>query len=67
MDAKKLTEFVGRFNAEHGYPPTFREIADHFGVSSTSTVHRAVHKLIEQGVLEQRPGASRTLVVVKNE
>ncbi len=37
-----------------GYTPTVREICAALGVSSTSTVHRSMNKLVEEGYLEKQ-------------
>lgn len=52
---------------EHGYSPSFREIGEMVGLSSTSTIHRHIHTMLSLGMLEtdfkQGSGASRALRV----
>lgn len=52
--------------SELGRPPTFREYADHLGLSSTSVASYRIDRLIDLGWLESvstRPGDSRAYVV----
>jgi repressor LexA len=66
---KKQTEilaFIREHIAEHGYAPSYREIADHFGLSSPATVHQHVQALAEKGVLELGDdGAARSIELVE--
>jgi repressor LexA len=47
-----------------GVPPTLRELADHLGYSSTSTVRYRLMKLEEKGKLVRQSGKPRSVVVV---
>lgn len=53
--------FLQSYIEKHGYPPTYREIADGVGISSTNTVHTHIHKLIEMGVISMVDNHPRTL------
>ena len=51
---KKQTEilaYIRGYIADNGYAPSYREIADHFGLSSPATVHQHVKTLTEKGVI----------------
>src|SRR5690349_16526807 len=51
---KKQTEilaYIRSYLADNGYAPSYREIADHFGLSSPATVHQHVKTLTEKGVI----------------
>ncbi|MEK7665796.1 MAG: transcriptional repressor LexA [Patescibacteria group bacterium] len=51
---------------EHGYAPSYREIADHFELSSPATVHQHVQNLIEKGYVQAgEDGSARSLEVVQ--
>lgn len=45
---KAVIEYIG----EHQYPPSVRELCDITGLKSTSTIHRHINKLLEDGLLE---------------
>lgn len=47
--------------AEHGYPPTVREIGAKLGLASSSTVHAHLAALERAGVLERDPSKPRAL------
>lgn len=50
--------------AQHGYPPTIREIGKAVGISSTSVVNYHLNKLKEQGLLERDDQVSRGLKIL---
>jgi SOS-response transcriptional repressor LexA len=51
-------KFIDDYIAENGYPPTFREIGKHFGISSGAVVQKRVrfcrHKLITRNSVEKK-------------
>lgn len=51
---KKQTEvlhFIRSHIEEYGYAPSYREIGEHFGLSSPATVHAHVQALVEKGMV----------------
>jgi repressor LexA len=58
-----LVEYVDR----HGYPPTVREIGDHVGLASPSTVHAHLANLERAGLLRRDPTKPRALELVGRE
>jgi repressor LexA len=50
----EVLAFFAAFAAEHGYPPTLRELARHLGVTSSNGASDHVRLLIRKGYL-QRP------------
>jgi len=48
----RVFDFVRDFRAEHGYPPTVREIRDALGYGSPATVQRHLNSLRRKGYLE---------------
>lgn len=48
---------------EHGYSPTVREICDALGIRSTSTVHKDIRELEEQGFIHKDMSKPRTIVL----
>jgi repressor LexA len=45
------------------YPPTVREIGAAVGLSSSSTVHAHLTKLVELGFIERKPNSPRCIVI----
>lgn len=50
---------IARFAAENDYSPTVRQIADMVGLRSSSSTHRYLRMLVEEGRVRapDRPGA----------
>ncbi len=46
-----------------GYPPTIREIGEHVGLSSTSSVSYQIRQLVEKGLVRRSPARARGLVL----
>jgi repressor LexA len=65
----QILRFIGDYTERNGFSPSFREIGEHLGVSSASTVSHHLDFLIRRGWLSQkrgpRQGAPRTLAVTE--
>ena len=59
-----ICKYISAFTAEHGYPPTQREIGAAVGISSTSHVHYHLQKLRLAGRITYEPGKMRTIRVL---
>ncbi len=66
MDTRKLSarqtrilEFIQRFLADYGYPPTVREIGEATGISSTSVVDYNLKVLERKGIIRRDRDISR--------
>lgn len=63
-----VLDFIKKFAAEHGYPPSIREIGQGLGLSSPATVHTHVRKLCNAGYLKVNPNKFRAMeILVENE
>ncbi len=58
---RRVLEYMVTFYADHGYPPTVREIAPHVGLSSTSTVQAHINKLLTLGYIRRTPNLTRAI------
>lgn len=56
---REICDFIAEHIADHGYPPSVREIGDHVGLSSPSSVHHHLRRLEEAGALVRIAGRSR--------
>jgi repressor LexA len=54
-----VLDAIGRWTAEHGYPPSLREIGHSAGLASTSSVSHQVHTLERLGYLRRDPNRPR--------
>ena len=61
-----VVAFVGQHRQDHGYPPTYVEIAEHAGIS-VSGAHGYVVELVGAGRLAKTAGLARSIVVVEQE
>lgn len=61
----KVLAFVEQASIENGHPPTMKEVAQHFGWSSTSTAQQHLETLQKKGRLVRTPKSPRSLRVVK--
>ena len=58
---KDILEYIKKFSANKKYPPSIREIAANFNLSSPATAHVHVNKLIEKGFLKRGKGSNHLL------
>jgi repressor LexA len=58
---QEIFEFIKRYSAEHGYPPTVRDIGKAIGLTSSSTVHAHLSNLEKLGLLRRDPAKPRAL------
>lgn len=64
---EKTTEiygFICDFNRANGYSPSVREIGQHVGMSSTSTVHSYLKRLEECGYIMRKKDCPRTIQII---
>lgn len=63
-----VLDFIKKFSATHGYPPSIREIGKGLGLSSPATVHTHVKKLCNAGYLKVDNNKFRAMeILVDNE
>src|SRR5574341_1392935 len=54
---KAILDFIHRMVEKHGYPPSLREIAHHFGMSGHHAAEKHIQALEKKGCLKKRAGA----------
>jgi repressor LexA len=64
---KQIIDFINQFTEDNGYAPSYREIGDHFGLSSTATVCEHIQTLEEKGYLKTDPNEARSIEIIENE
>jgi repressor LexA len=60
---KEVLDFILRFSEQHGYSPSFEEIAGGVDLASLATVHKHVSALEQKGYLKRRFNESRSIEV----
>src|SRR4051794_23425976 len=58
---QEIYDFIKRYAAEHGYPPTVRDIGKAVGLASSSTVHAHLANLEKLGLLRRDPSQPRAM------
>ena len=58
---KEIFDFIRRYAAKTGYPPTVREIGKAVGLHSSSTVHAHLANLEKIGLLRRDPAKPRAI------
>ena len=60
---RQIYQFIVSFQQDHGYPPSVREIGEHMGLKSPSTVHFHLKGLEEAGIITKAEGKTRAITV----
>lgn len=60
---KQIYDFLCEYSAEHGYPPSVREIGKAVGLASPSTVHMHLKFLEENGYIRRDSNKPRAIEV----
>ena len=58
---QEIFDFIKRYSAKHGYPPTVRDIGKAVGLASSSTVHAHLANLEKLGLLRRDPSKPRAI------
>lgn len=65
---REILNCIEAFVREHGYTPSYREIAKELGLSSPATVHQHIKALCEKGIINTGEGGqARSIEVVEAE
>ena len=60
---QQIYDYILTFAADHGYPPSVREIAEAVGLKSPATVHFHLKGLREAGYISQAEGKTRAITI----
>lgn len=63
----RILQFIRDHTATVGYPPTVREIGEHAGLTSTSSVHAQLGRLVDKGYLRRAANRSRAVVAINQD
>jgi repressor LexA len=58
---QEIFEFIRKYSAKYGYPPTVRDIGKAVGLASSSTVHAHLSNLEKIGLLRRDPSKPRAI------
>lgn len=64
----EILDFMKHYIAEHGFPPTIREIGSALGVNSPATIHAHLNNLEKKGAIKKNGYKNRAIeLLVTNE
>lgn len=63
---RQILDFINEFSQKHGYSPSYREIGEHFGLSSTATIHAHVSALQKKGLVKRSHNEARSIELIQN-
>ncbi len=58
---QEIFEYIKKYSAKYGYPPTVRDIGKAIGLTSSSTVHAHLANLEKIGLLRRDPSKPRAI------
>ena len=58
---QEIFDFIRKYSAKHGYPPTVRDIGKAIGLTSSSTVHAHLANLEKIGIVRRDPSKPRAI------
>lgn len=61
---KEILDYISEYIEDHGYAPSFEEIARHFRFGSLATVHEHLENLKAKGYIRKTYNASRSIELV---
>ena len=61
---QEIFDFIKKYSAKYGYPPTVRDIGKAIGLTSSSTVHAHLANLEKLGLLRRDPTKPRAIEVL---
>ena len=64
---KECLDYIRQHFSDHGYAPTYREMAEHLGVVSLNTVSRLIHGLRERGHIRMLRNQARAIMPVDDQ
>jgi repressor LexA len=64
---REILNYLGSYSEQHGYAPSFEEIADSFGYSSLATVHEHLSNLERKGYIKRSYNESRAIEILPSD
>ena len=61
---QEIFDFIKKYSAKYGYPPTVRDIGKAIGLTSSSTVHAHLSNLEKIGLLRRDPTKPRAIEIM---
>lgn len=60
---QRIYDYIAAYIHDNSYPPAIREICEGVGLKSTSSVHRYLQRLKQDGMIDFKEGCPRTIQI----
>ena len=64
---KEILDYITEFISVNGYSPSYREIAEYFGLSSPATIYEHIKGLEDKGFIKAEEKKARSIKISKRE
>ncbi|MCX5755274.1 MAG: transcriptional repressor LexA [Gemmatimonadetes bacterium] len=64
---RQILDYLNSYSTEHGYAPSFEEIADHFNYNSLATVHEHLTNIERKGYIKRTYNESRAIEILPSD
>lgn len=64
---REILTYLDAYSEQHGYAPSFEEIAEHFNYNSLATVHEHLSNLERKGYIKRSYNESRSIEILPSE
>jgi repressor LexA len=64
---RQILDYLNGYSVEHGYAPSFEEIADQFNYNSLATVHEHLSNLERKGYIKRSYNESRAIEILPSD
>jgi repressor LexA len=64
---RQILDYLTNYGSEHGYAPSFEEIAEHFNYNSLATVHEHLSNLERKGYIKRSYNESRAIEILPSD
>jgi len=64
---KQILDYITEFISVNGYSPSYREIAEYFGLSSPATIYEHIKGLEDKGFIKAEEKKARSIKISKKE
>jgi repressor LexA len=61
---EEILRYISNYLTEHGYPPSYQEIADAFSIASKNGVVRHLKALIRKGYIDKTDTSARSIRII---
>lgn len=64
---RQILDYLNSYAADHGYAPSFEEIAEHFNYNSLATVHEHLTNIERKGYIKRAYNESRAIEILPSD